>query len=94
MNVKSKQLEKIDNKNNCIILLTTPKIVGLCGILSPIIGFIFISIAIQSAPWFSWTENWISDLGGFEGDRPIYSAKGTESILLNISKNPATLIDV
>lgn len=64
--------------------LKSAKIAGLCGIFGPIICFVFISVAIFSAPWFDWNENYISDLGGLDGERPIYSARGTESILLNI----------
>ncbi len=61
----------------------SPRVAGLCGILGPIIGFVFIAAAIHSAPWFSWTHNWISDMGGTDGERPVWSARGTESVLLN-----------
>jgi len=57
---------------------------GLCGIFGPVIGCLFICTALYFAsPWFSWTDNWISDMGGSDGDRPVWSAEGTESILLN-----------
>jgi hypothetical membrane protein len=39
------------------------RIFGLIGILIPIILIIFIFSAITMAPWFSWTDNAISDLG-------------------------------
>ncbi|MHC1605596.1 MAG: DUF998 domain-containing protein [Candidatus Methanofastidiosia archaeon] len=39
------------------------QVAGLCGILAPIVAFISISLAIFYSPWFSWTENWLSDLG-------------------------------
>jgi len=39
------------------------KISGIFGILSPIIAFIFISLAILNFPNFSWTNNALSDLG-------------------------------
>jgi hypothetical membrane protein len=35
----------------------------LLGLLSPIISFSFIGLAIAIHPWFSWTENALSDLG-------------------------------
>lgn len=35
----------------------------MSGILSPITAYLFIFIAIQNAPWFSWTKNALSDLG-------------------------------
>lgn len=40
---------------------------GFCGILSPIIAFTCISLAIASYPQFSWTDNALSDLGVVEG---------------------------
>lgn len=80
MNGEILNMEESEKTNHLI----SPKLAGLCGILGPIICLIFISIAILSAPWFSWIENYISDLGGLEGERPIYSVRGTESILLNI----------
>lgn len=43
------------------------KISGVCGILTPIVAFTFISLAIASSPQFSWTENALSDLGVMEG---------------------------
>jgi len=39
------------------------KISGVSGVLTPIIAFTFISLAIASYPEFSWTENALSDLG-------------------------------
>ena len=56
---------------------------GICGILAPIIAFGCIGIAILLSPWFSWTESWLSDLGGSPKDRPIWAAHGIASILFN-----------
>jgi hypothetical membrane protein len=39
------------------------KISGISGIITPIIAFTFILLAIASCPEFSWTENALSDLG-------------------------------
>ncbi|MEW5759828.1 MAG: DUF998 domain-containing protein [Candidatus Thermoplasmatota archaeon] len=64
--------------------LISPKIAGLCGLLAPIIAFTCIGIAIYYSPWFSWTENWLSDLGGKVGEKPIWSARGIASIIFNI----------
>ena len=36
---------------------------GFFGIIAPIFGFAMIFWAISTAPWFSWTENALSDLG-------------------------------
>ena len=58
---------------------------GICGILAPIIGLGCIGLAILLSPWFSWTENYLSDLAGSPGDRPIYSAHGLSSLLFNCS---------
>jgi hypothetical membrane protein len=43
------------------------KISGVCGILTPVVVFTFISLAITSSPQFSWTDNALSDLGVQEG---------------------------
>jgi hypothetical membrane protein len=39
-------------------------IAGLCGILTTIIAFAAIFLAVSYSPNFSWTENWLSDLAG------------------------------
>ena len=36
---------------------------GLFGIVTPVVGFTLILLAISTAPWFSWTGNALSDLG-------------------------------
>lgn len=43
------------------------KIAAVCGILTPIIAFTCILMAIVLYPQFSWTENALSDLGIVEG---------------------------
>jgi hypothetical membrane protein len=43
------------------------KISGVSGILTPIIAFTCILLAINYSPEFSWTENALSDLGVQEG---------------------------
>jgi hypothetical membrane protein len=40
------------------------KVAGFCGMLFPFVFFICISLAIYYSPWFSWTENWLSDMNG------------------------------
>jgi hypothetical membrane protein len=40
------------------------KIGGLCGIIAPIIALTCIVLAILISPWFSMTDNWLSDLAG------------------------------
>lgn len=39
------------------------KLFGFFGIVAPVVGFTMIFLAIQTAPWFSWTDNALSDLG-------------------------------
>jgi hypothetical membrane protein len=51
------------------------KIAGVCGVLTPIIVLTLILLAIHYSPWFSWTENALSDLG----------VQGTAAILFNSS---------
>jgi hypothetical membrane protein len=68
------------------------KISGYCGIAAPVIGLACIGLAISYAPWFSWTENYLSDLGGFPGDRPIYAAHGVASIFFNFGLMAAGIL--
>lgn len=35
----------------------------MCGVTSPVTALSFIFLAISYSPWFSWTENALSDLG-------------------------------
>lgn len=51
----------------------TLRAAGLCGVASPIIALALISLAISMSPWFSWTENALSDLG----------VRGTAAVLFN-----------
>jgi hypothetical membrane protein len=43
------------------------RISGLCGVLTPVVAFTCISLAIYFAPGFSWTDNALSDLGVMPG---------------------------
>lgn len=47
------------------------KVSGVCGILTPIIAFTCILLAIASWPSFSWTDNALSDLGVQEGNTSV-----------------------
>ena len=39
------------------------RIAGVCGITSQLVALIVLLVVISSSPWFSWTENELSDLG-------------------------------
>lgn len=39
------------------------KLSGLCGIAGPTTAILLIFLAVARAPWFSWTDNALSDLG-------------------------------
>jgi len=39
------------------------KFSGICGIILPILFIMTMIVSLLSAPWFSWTENAISDMG-------------------------------
>ena len=73
---------------------TSLKICGLFGIISTIIFFIFIGLAIWLSPWFSWTDHFISDIAGSLGDRPIWAGRGIASILLNSGLILAGLVGI
>jgi len=57
---------------------------GVCGVLVPIVTFTFIALAIYYSSGFSWTENWLSELAGTAGEKPIWAARGLSSLLFNI----------
>ncbi|UCF13285.1 MAG: DUF998 domain-containing protein [Thermoplasmatales archaeon] len=59
------------------------KISGLCGIFSPIVAFVCISFAIYHSDWYTWTGNWLSDLGGIPGETPIWASRGIASVIFN-----------
>jgi hypothetical membrane protein len=40
------------------------KLGGICGIIAPFIALACIGVAIMLTPWFSWTDNFLSDLAG------------------------------
>ena len=73
---------------------TSLKICGFCGIISTIIFFIFIGLAIWLSPWFSWTDHFLSDIAGALGDTPIWAGRGIASILLNSGLILAGLIGI
>ena len=58
------------------------KISGVCGILIPLVFFIFVELAILQAPWFAWSEYALSDLG-VEGNSALFFNLGV--ILTGIS---------
>jgi hypothetical membrane protein len=39
------------------------RIVGFCGVVGPLITLSLILVAVSRSPWFSWTGNYLSDLG-------------------------------
>ena len=59
------------------------KVTVLCGVFAPIVAFTCIGLAIYYSPWFTWTGNWLSDLGGISGEKPIWAARGVASVIFN-----------
>ena len=49
------------------------RLTGFFGIAAPLFGLLIIASSIWLAPWFSWTNNALSDLG----------AEGVESVIFN-----------
>lgn len=39
------------------------KVAGACGVAGPLVALSLVALAISRSPWFSWTENALSDLG-------------------------------
>jgi hypothetical membrane protein len=51
------------------------KVCIYCGLISPIVTFIFINLAIfQASSWFSWTGNALSDLGVHEESAILFNS--------------------
>lgn len=56
-------------------LLFNLKLTATCGILGMLILYMFIFAAISVSPWFSWTNNALSDLGNItKNSSPIFNA--------------------
>jgi len=47
-----------DSKQSVIM-----RVAGFCGVTTPVIAFTLIALSISYSPWFSWTDNALSDLG-------------------------------
>jgi len=77
--IREKRKIKISSKG-----LIPMRVAGLCGVMTPIIIFTCIGLAISYSPWFTWTGSFLSDLAGMVGDRPIWSARGIASVLFNV----------
>ena len=78
-------------------MASLPKVLrfaGLCGVLGPLVTFACIVIAASLSPWFSWTMNYISDLGGYPGETPTWSVHGAASIMLNLGVIIGGLLNV
>lgn len=39
------------------------RVAGLCGVVEPFVVSMFVLLAVFYSPWFSWTDNALSDLG-------------------------------
>ncbi|MBI4393568.1 MAG: DUF998 domain-containing protein [Euryarchaeota archaeon] len=59
------------------------RLAGYAGLLAPLLAFGGIFAAVATAPWFSWTDNFLSDLGGVPGSGDIWASRGITSILFN-----------
>ena len=67
---------------------------GLCGILAPIMGLGSIFISISLLPWFSWTENYLSDIGGTPGSDSLWGTYGTASLIFNFGFVAAGILGI
>lgn len=62
----------------------TLKIAGIFGIITVLLFTIFLSASIYFSPWFSLTDNWLSELGGSYGQNPTWTALGAGSLSFNV----------
>lgn len=56
---------------------------GLFGMLAPLVALISIGLAILLSPWFSFTGNYLSDLGGRPDSDRLWDTHGNASIIFN-----------
>jgi len=49
------------------------RIAGICGILIPVVIFTCLGLSIASAPWFTWTQHALSDLGIYENTEVLFN---------------------
>ncbi len=61
-----------------------PRVAALCGFLGPMVGLFFLLFSIHLAGGLDVFHEFYSDLGGQPGERPVWSARGTESLLFNL----------
>jgi hypothetical protein len=80
----SAKIEPAHSKKKLLLLA------GVCGILSPIVAWSLISLAILYSPVnFDFTQNWLADLGGMgyasflNVSRPIVNSPTTEVLYLS-----------
>jgi hypothetical membrane protein len=52
------------------------RLAGFFGIIAPLFGLLIIASSIWLSPWFSWTGNALSDLGGTNGFEAIVFNSG------------------
>jgi hypothetical membrane protein len=52
------------------------RLAGFFGIVTPLFGLLIIGMSIWLSPWFNWTGNSLSDLGGAEGFEAIVFNSG------------------
>lgn len=49
------------------------RVAGVCGILLPVVIFTCLGLSIASAPWFTWTQHALSDLGIYENTEALFN---------------------
>lgn len=56
---------------------------GLFGMLAPLVGLGVILISSLMLPWFSWQDNYISDIGGHPESSFLWTTHGVPSVIFN-----------
>ncbi len=49
------------------------KVAKVSGLASVVVAYASIALAIAVSPWFTWTGNWLSDLGAHMPSAPIFN---------------------
>ncbi|MDP7081060.1 MAG: DUF998 domain-containing protein [Candidatus Undinarchaeales archaeon] len=74
--------------------LVNVRLAGYCGIAAFAVAFICILFATNASPWFSWTETWLSDLGGRDGEAVTLFGPFTAAHLFNNGVMLASLLGI
>jgi hypothetical membrane protein len=67
---------------------------GLFGMMAPLVGLGVILISSLMLPWFSWQDNYISDIGGHPESSSLWTTHGAPSVIFNFGLVAAGVLGI